>query len=89
MTPGPPACRDVVELVTDYLEGDLEPAVHAAVEEHLHGCDGCTAYVGQLRATVRALGSTRRPPLDPEFCARLVAAFRGWSARRETDGGRA
>ena len=88
MTTSPLVCRDVVELVTDYLEGVLAPPLRAAVAEHLRGCDGCSTYVGQLRATAGTLGSAP-PPLDPEFCARLVAAFRGWSARRETDGERA
>jgi anti-sigma factor RsiW len=60
------ACRDLVELVTDYLEGALAPEVHAAVEEHLRGCDGCTAYVAQIQATVDALGETMAPPLDPQ-----------------------
>jgi anti-sigma factor RsiW len=83
----PLACRDVVELVTDYLEGVLPPRLHVAVEEHLRGCDDCSTYVSQLRATVSALASTPPQPLDPEFCARLVAAFRGWSAHHESDGG--
>jgi anti-sigma factor RsiW len=88
------ACRDLVELVTDYLEGALAPEVHAAVEEHLRGCDGCTAYVAQIQATVDALGETTAPPLDPQLCARLEAAFRTWSGTRETpaaacNGGRA
>ncbi len=59
-------CQELVELVTDYLEGALAPAVHAAVDEHLHGCAGCIAYVAQTRATVDALRATP-PPVDPEF----------------------
>ncbi len=85
MTTGPLVCRDLVELVTDYLEGALLPAVHAAVDEHLRGCPGCLAYLTQMRATVDALRATQPPPVDPEFCARLAAAFRTWSAQREID----
>jgi anti-sigma factor RsiW len=76
-------CRDLVELVTDYLDGVLAPAVRSAVVEHLRACDGCAAYVGQLRVTITALGATPPPALDPAFCARLRAAFRTWSGPRD------
>jgi anti-sigma factor RsiW len=86
MTSARLVCRDLVELVTDYLEGALGRAVHAAVEEHLRSCAGCTAYLAQMRATVGALRATPPPAVDSEFCARLVAAFRSWSAEREIGG---
>jgi anti-sigma factor RsiW len=79
MTTGRPACRDLVELVTDYLDRALAPAIRSAVYEHLRACDGCAAYVGQFRATVAVLSATPPPTLDPTFCARLLAAFRMWS----------
>jgi hypothetical protein len=52
MTAGPLVCRDLVELVTDHLEGALGPTVHTTVDDHLRGCAGCTAYLAQIRATV-------------------------------------
>jgi anti-sigma factor RsiW len=79
MTTRPFACQDLVELVTDYLDGTLAPAVRAAVEDHLRGCRGCGAYVAQIGATVDALGTSPAPTLDPEICMRLEAAFRRWS----------
>jgi anti-sigma factor RsiW len=45
-------CREVVELVSDYLDGALPPEVAARLEDHLKDCDHCTAYVAQMRATV-------------------------------------
>jgi anti-sigma factor RsiW len=78
MTARPLTCRDLVELVTDYLDGALEPAVQDAVADHLRGCEGCTRYVGQLRATVDRLGTLPLQRLDPQMCARLMVAFRGW-----------
>jgi len=75
-------CRDLVELVTDYLDGALEPGVHAVVAEHLRACDGCAGYVGQLRTTIAALAATPSPALDPMLCARLLVAFRTWSGVR-------
>jgi len=75
-------CRDLVELVTEYLEGALAPGVDAAVASHLSGCPGCTEYVAQLRATVAGLGDLPPKRLDPVVCDRLMVAFRDWSTKR-------
>ena len=47
-------CRELVELVTDYLEDALAPQRRRALEEHLRECDGCAIYVDQIRATIAA-----------------------------------
>ena len=75
------SCREVVELVTDYLEIRLPAAGRRRFEEHLAGCDGCTTYVEQLRATVRLLGRVGDDALDATLRDRLVEAFRGSRAR--------
>jgi hypothetical protein len=49
------ACRQVVRLVSDYLDGPLPPGWRDGVAEHLSACDGCTAYLEQIRETVRLL----------------------------------
>ncbi len=69
-------CRQVVELLTDYLEGALPADVHRAVEHHLAHCDSCTAYLQQLRTTVAVLGYLDPPPLDEGVRDDLVALFR-------------
>jgi len=48
-------CRDVVELVTDYLEGALSARTRARFERHLARCRGCAAYLQQIREVVRLL----------------------------------
>ena len=60
-------CREVVELVTDYLEGALPARTRARVERHLARCRGCAAYVQQMREVVRLLANLGglRPPLGP------------------------
>ncbi len=55
----PIACRELVELVTDYLEGALSPEQHARFENHIAGCDGCTTYLEQMRETIRLTGTLR------------------------------
>jgi anti-sigma factor RsiW len=49
-------CDELVELVTEFLDGGLDPATERRVVEHLSLCDGCITYVGQFRATVDELG---------------------------------
>jgi hypothetical protein len=54
------ACRELVDLVTDYLDGVLPPNWREGVESHLGECDGCTEYVRQVRTTMEALGALSR-----------------------------
>lgn len=76
------SCRELVELVTEYTEGSLEPETRARFEQHVSLCDGCRRYVDQMRATIRATGALRDEDVAPEARQTLVAAFRGWKARR-------
>jgi len=70
------SCQEVVELVTDYLEGVLDSDTAAEVEAHLGLCQGCNLYVDQMRATVTALGRVPVDSLSEEAQAELVRAFR-------------
>ena len=82
MTPAPElTCQELVELVTDYLEDALAPAERARFEEHLAMCDGCRAYIEQLRDTRRAVGTLTEDSLTTRMRDDLLAAFRAW--RRE------
>jgi anti-sigma factor RsiW len=74
----PLACQELVELVTDYLEGALSDADRARFEAHIAGCDACTMYVQQMREMLVAVGSLSSDSLSPEVEAELLAAFRGW-----------
>ena len=57
MTPRDIACIELVELLTDYLEGALPADEVAAVDAHLETCAACRTYLAQMRATIQALGS--------------------------------
>ncbi len=72
------SCQELVELVTDYLEGALDDRDRRAFEGHLAGCDGCTEYVEQLRATIRIAGTLTPADLSPQAEAALLQAFRDW-----------
>lgn len=69
-------CAELVELITDYLEGALAPDVVLAVDEHLAVCPGCGTYLEQLRATLAALGHVPVATLSPQVQADLLTAFR-------------
>jgi predicted anti-sigma-YlaC factor YlaD len=75
------ACAQLVELVTDYLEGALAATERALFEEHLADCDGCVAYLDQMRTTIELTGRLREDDLPPDLQAELVAAFRDWNDR--------
>ena len=71
-------CQELVELVTDYLEGALEPPRRQAFELHIGRCNGCKAYLDQLEATVRLTGTLTSDDLSPHVEETLLAAFRDW-----------
>jgi anti-sigma factor RsiW len=74
------ACQELVELVTDYIEGRLSPAERSRFEEHLAVCEGCRVYLEQIRETIRLTGALSEESLSPEARDALLETFRGWRA---------
>jgi anti-sigma factor RsiW len=70
------ACIELVELLTEYLEGALPPDEAAAVDEHLQDCPPCRVYLAQMRATIDALGSVPMATLSTTALNTLLDAFR-------------
>jgi anti-sigma factor RsiW len=69
-------CRDVVELVTDYLEGQIAEVERRAMDEHTGECPGCAEYVRQMRLTIAALGSLAGDEaMFPQTREALLSAF--------------
>jgi predicted anti-sigma-YlaC factor YlaD len=83
---GMPSCREVVELVTAYLEGALSEIDEVRFEEHLAMCEGCATYLDQMRETIRVVGTLDTESIDLEACNRLMHAFQGWKAEPGEDG---
>lgn len=69
-------CNELVELVTAYLDGELDLETRARFDLHLAECDGCENYLQQFRTAVRTVGPIDAGDLDPQFRDRLLAAFR-------------
>ena len=72
------SCQELVELVTDYLEGALSPEDHARFEAHVGTCDGCGAYLAEMRETIRLVGGLEPAHISPEAERALREAFRGF-----------
>jgi anti-sigma factor RsiW len=71
-------CRELVDLVTEYLDGALSLEDRSRFEEHVISCPPCRAYLEQMQTTLRLLGSIPEETVSPDAEAVLVAAFRGW-----------
>ena len=74
-------CVELVELVTDYLEDALPPGERARFDAHLAECDGCQAYVEQMRAVIELTGRLTEASIPPEGERALLDAFRHWRSR--------
>jgi len=73
------SCQEVVEVVTDYLEGRLSPAEAAVFEAHVELCDGCRWYLDQMRITIATVGRIDETEVPDEVRATVVEAFRARS----------
>jgi anti-sigma factor RsiW len=71
-------CRELVELVTEYLDGTLSRRDRARFEAHLGACTNCTHYVEQFRETVRLTGTLQESDVSPDAAGALLAQFAEW-----------
>jgi predicted anti-sigma-YlaC factor YlaD len=74
------SCQELVELVTDYLEGALDPVEGARFQQHLDECGNCQIYLEQMRITIRLTGTLRPEQLDPKAEEVLLHTFRDWKS---------
>ena len=71
-------CKEVVEIVNDYLEDAMSPHDRERFDQHVSGCDGCTNYVEQMRETIRLTGMLTEEQVPVSQRERLREAFRDW-----------
>jgi len=72
------SCQELVELVTDYLEGAMPPELRLRFESHVGRCGGCRTYLEEMRQTISATGSLTVEAISPEAERALLEAFRGF-----------
>jgi anti-sigma factor RsiW len=71
-------CQELVELITDYLEDTLSASERLRFEAHLRDCDGCTAYLAQMRMTIQMVGRLGEDSISRDAQEALLRAFRRW-----------
>lgn len=71
-------CRELVDLVNDYLEDALDPQARARFEAHLDDCEDCVNYLGQMRKTIELVGRLTEESLVGPALDELMVAFRAW-----------
>lgn len=81
------SCKDVVEIVTDYLEGRMGLVDRLRFQLHLGLCTHCRAYVRQMHTTIVALGYLPDGPMPPEVHPDLRKRFANWRPTRSTKSG--
>ena len=76
--PNDMSCKELVELVTDYLEGALSAADRQRFDLHIGKCDWCKLYIDQIRLTIKAVGKLTEDSIEPRAKEELLAVFRAW-----------
>jgi predicted anti-sigma-YlaC factor YlaD len=72
-------CIEFVDLVTAYLDGEVDDDQHRRIDEHLEGCQGCRAALGQFQTVIRLAGRLTGADIadiDPLVRDRLMATLR-------------
>ena len=79
-------CRQMVELVNDYLENVLPRSERKRFERHLAGCPHCSAYLAQIRVTVAIVGRLTPEDFGPEISQEFTELYRNWRAEGSASG---
>jgi len=80
--PAQMTCRELVRVVTEYLEDTLSLEDRTRLEHHLVFCEWCVDYLRQMRDTLRIAGRLREEDIPDGAQAALLEAFRGWNRGR-------
>lgn len=71
-------CKELVDLVTEYLDDALPSGRRERFEQHLGACGGCRIYLHQMQQTIRSVGALREENVAADANQALLAAFRDW-----------
>lgn len=70
-------CRETIDQLLDYLDGELPPELRAHLEEHLGGCQPCGDFLASYRATLGVCRKALKTKMPDELADRLNAFLRG------------
>ena len=77
-------CNELVEVITEYLEGTLPAPDAIRFEAHLEVCPYCRSYLEQMRQTIAVLGKLSDDAIPEGDRDNLVSLFRGWKRAAES-----
>lgn len=69
-------CRDITNLLLDYLEGALDPSVRQQLDTHLADCPGCVAFINTYRHTINLARGLRCEDIPAELQRKLGSFLR-------------
>jgi len=69
-------CEELLQLLNEYVDGTVDPAVCAEFEQHMAGCNPCQVVVDNIRQTIQLYRNGQPYELPIEFRTRLHAALR-------------
>jgi anti-sigma factor RsiW len=75
-------CREIVQMITEYLEDTMPPDTRLRFERHVAICPACRGFLAQMRETLRLSGEITEESLSPEMRDELLAAFRDWKPKQ-------
>jgi anti-sigma factor RsiW len=76
-------CQEMVELITDYLEGTLSRSQRRRFEAHLAACEHCTEYLEQMRETIRLTGRLQAEDMTPQMQQEFAALYQRWRSEED------
>jgi anti-sigma factor RsiW len=75
-------CREIVQLITEYLEDTMPPETRLRFERHVAICPACRGFLAQMRETLHLSGEITEESLSPAMRDELLAAFRDWKPKQ-------
>ena len=79
-------CKELTEVLTDYLEGTMAPEDRARFDAHLAICDGCVTYVEQMRQVIETVRELRPDDVEATASDDLLEVFRAWKRGKPIPG---
>ena len=79
------SCKELVDLVTDYIDESISDEVRAKFEQHLTECGYCNAYVKQMHLTVKLTKKLAESDVNKPVPDELLNIFREWKQEQKPD----
>jgi len=68
-------CKECLDLLSDYIDGDLDPKISADLEEHFQDCPPCIAFLNTFKTSTNLCRETLRRVDVPEVVQRKMKEF--------------